>query len=465
MKKNINIMKTNKLLNIMLAVFAMIAITACVQDDDFSIPENLGTEENQKLNDLLSEINNGTVELKTIGEVKNLFNNGEADKIESEIAVKGYVSSSDRTGNFYKELFIQDSPSNPTNGLKIVLNQTDTYNQFNIGREVYIYLKDLYIGETNASTSNSQINVVTIGGKFDSFDNDVLEMTSNQIPDHMFRSNVTEEIVPVELNLSEITEAHVGLFVKLLDVQFPAALENQPYVDPTDDFDSLRAIESCGESATFNMETSSFANFSNNTIPTDGKGTISGIINTDYDSFDLVLNLNTIEDVVIDGLRCDPLFQDSFAQGNLDMWTTYSVTGAQEWYYNSFGNPSDSATMSGFSGSAIENEDWLISLPIDLSGVPSAFLEFQNVKRYSGDDIEVYFATDYNGGDPNTDGTWQALNPALDSDEGSWSSWVDSGVLDVSAAAGGNLFIAFKYVSTSSAASTWEIDNVKVSVE
>ena len=121
--------------------------------------------------------------------------------------------------------------------------------------------------------------------------------------------------------------------------------------------------------------------------------------------------------------------------------------------------------MSGFSGGAQTNEDWLISLPIDLSNTPSAFLTFQTVKRYSGNDIEVFYATDYNGGDPTTDGTWVALSPTLDTNTGSWSSWTDSGSLDLSAAAGGNVFIAFKYTSTSSAAATWEIDNVKVSAE
>ena len=59
-------------------------------------------------------------------------------------------------------------------------------------------------------------------------------------------------------------------------------------------------------------------------------------INKTYDGYDLVINLNSTEDVIMDGLRCDPLFQDSFTAGNLNNWTTYSVTGAQEWYYNTF---------------------------------------------------------------------------------------------------------------------------------
>ena len=189
-------MKTNKILAIILSMFFAIAITSCVEDDDFSVPNATGNEENAKLNDLLAKIDAGTVELQTIQQVRNNFVQYEAIQFESEIAVKGYVSSSDETGNFYKEFFIQDDPVNPTTTLKVVLNQADTYNQFNKGREVYIYLKGLYIGETNTGD-----DVVTIGGQYDDFDSDVLEMTSNQISNHLFRSSITETLVPVELNL------------------------------------------------------------------------------------------------------------------------------------------------------------------------------------------------------------------------------------------------------------------------
>jgi hypothetical protein len=295
-------MKTTKFLTLIFVLVATFAVTSCVQDDDYTVPSSLGNEENAGLVHLLNQIELGTVQLKTITEVRTLFDQYEAIQFESEIAVKGYVSSSDQTGNFYKEFFIQDDPTNPTATLKIVLNQVDTYNQFNMGREVFIYLKDLYIGETNTGD-----DVVTIGGQFDDFDNDILAITTNQIQDHLFRSDVTEMILPVELNVSEITESHIGMYVKLINVQFPINLTGQPYVDPTDDFDSQRSILSCDDSSVFPLESSSFANFSDITLPTDGKGSISGIINKTYNGYNLVINLNTIDDVEMNASnRCDP---------------------------------------------------------------------------------------------------------------------------------------------------------------
>ena len=109
MNINFEIMKTIKFKTFATAIIACFALVACVQDDDFTVPSSIGVEENENLNDLLSRIEAGEVQLITIEQLKAQFiSDDEATEIVSEIAVKGYVSSSDATGNFYKEFFIQD---------------------------------------------------------------------------------------------------------------------------------------------------------------------------------------------------------------------------------------------------------------------------------------------------------------------------------------------------------------------
>jgi hypothetical protein len=148
-------------------------MVGCIEDDEFEVPSSLGTEENQNLNDLLSRIDSGEVQLITIEQLKAQFeSDDEATELTSEIAVKGYVSSSDASGNFYKEFFIQNASENPTDAVKIALNQVDSYNQFNIGREVYIYLKDLFIGEVRGGDG-----VFTIGSSMNG-DGEVEEFTA-----------------------------------------------------------------------------------------------------------------------------------------------------------------------------------------------------------------------------------------------------------------------------------------------
>lgn len=49
-------MKTINFKNYLLALLTSVAIMSCVQDDDFSVPESVGTEENIALTDRKSVV-------------------------------------------------------------------------------------------------------------------------------------------------------------------------------------------------------------------------------------------------------------------------------------------------------------------------------------------------------------------------------------------------------------------------
>tara|TARA_B100000575_G_C23116082_1_gene645198 strand:- start:237 stop:1592 length:1356 start_codon:yes stop_codon:yes gene_type:complete len=450
-----------KLINkISIVSFITLFTFSCVQDDDYSVPQSIGQEENQKLVELLNQIENGSADLMTISEVKNLFVNGEVNEIESNLVVKGYVSSSDFSGNFYKEFYMQDEIENPTAGIKVAINQVDSYNQFNVGREVYIKLQGLSIGETNSGDG-----VIAIGGGGNAAGDEISEISENRASDCIFRSSNSFSLTPLALNLSEINDSHIGLYVSALSAQFSPGLDGLTYVDPDEDYDTQRDLESCVDSGTLKLETSAFSNFNDSMLPTDGSGTIAGIITRDYFGDNRVMMLNTKDDVNFDSSRCDPLFADDFSSNNLDNWTVFNVTGEQEWEITPYGNPAPSAKISGFSGGSNVNEDWLITSTINLSSLSTVTLNFQSVVRYNGPELEVYASSDYSGGDPSSDGNWTELSVILDTDNSSWSSWTDSGNIDLSSYAGGNLYIAFKYVSTGSASATYEIDNVLLTGE
>ena len=157
----------------------------------------------------------------------------------------------------------------------------------------------------------------------------------------------------------------------------------------------------------------------------------------------------------------EPIFKDGF-DGSWDNWTKVSVTGAQEWRLDTqFGNPGNCAVMSGFANSTNNvNEDWLISPEIDLSAVEGAVLTFQTASRFSGNPLEIKISSDYTTGDPNA-ATWTDLTATLDTNTASYV-WTNSGSIDISSFAGQNVYVAFKYTSTSSASTTWEVDNILI---
>ncbi len=150
---------------------------------------------------------------------------------------------------------------------------------------------------------------------------------------------------------------------------------------------------------------------------------------------------------------------------DLDVMQTQNVTGVdQEWVWTNYGNPPGSAKMNGYSGSAQENEDWLITPAIDLDGYSNTTLHFDHARNY-GDNtgLFVMVSNDYDGvSDPNASGTWNDITSQFTfPDPGSWS-FIDAGTVDISTYIGATTYIAFKYISTTASAATWEVDNITV---
>lgn len=459
-------MKTSKLLNILLAIIVSAAFFSCVEDDDFSVPESLGTEENLGLQNILSAISSNELTLISITDLKNLYN-GQATLIESDLVVKGYVTSSDKTGNFYKEFYMQDAPENPTAGIGVVLNQVDTYNQFNQGREVYIKLKGLYVG-LNSS------DVLTIGGQGDGNEVDVI--TANQIPDFIFRSSTTETLVPVTADPSDINNSHMGMLVALQNVQFPANLVGSTFVDAYDDFDTQYPLVSCGNGSELLMETSSFASFNQVPLPLNGRGSIAGVITRTFGGSNIVLVLNSTDDINFNENRCDPLFEESFntAIDNTDLdlpgWINYAEAGSVVWTEQVYSG-NGYAELNPYNSGDSSNIVWLITPGIDMDGQDGEILTFQTEHAYpdSGHDpLDVMISTDFDGTEAGiSTATWTSLDFVVSyiADYSTWFSFTNSGDIDLSSYTG-TAHIAFRYTGSDSANQnmTLHVENVIVKV-
>lgn len=62
--------------------------------------------------------------------------------ITDDIIISGIVVMDDREGNFYKKIAVQDT----TGGIEVLIDQNNLYNDFPVGRKIYIKCKGLYIG-------------------------------------------------------------------------------------------------------------------------------------------------------------------------------------------------------------------------------------------------------------------------------------------------------------------------------
>ncbi len=146
--------------------------------------------------------------------------------------------------------------------------------------------------------------------------------------------------------------------------------------------------------------------------------------------------------------------------GGLDDWTATSVVGDQVWAASSFGGV-EYAKMSGYSGAALANEDWLVSPEIDLSGETNLNFQINQAINYATNLnlLSILVSTDYSG--DVTTATWDpiALTTAPD---GTNFNFVLSENYDFSAYEGQVVNIAFKYESTDMEAATWEVDQMLV---
>lgn len=146
-------------------------------------------------------------------------------------------------------------------------------------------------------------------------------------------------------------------------------------------------------------------------------------------------------------------------------WYKYSVVGpGQIWNctatYGNNGTPG--VQINGYSGGNNANEDWLISPKLNLSAMSAAYLRFDEWKKYSGDELTVAISSDYPGyGDPTATGVnWIDLAiPMSASDTAVWKTYESN----ITSNASNPIYVAFKYISTTTSGYQMTLDNVLVS--
>ncbi|MCX8490530.1 MAG: choice-of-anchor J domain-containing protein, partial [Cyclobacteriaceae bacterium] len=136
------------------------------------------------------------------------------------------------------------------------------------------------------------------------------------------------------------------------------------------------------------------------------------------------------------------------------------------WGCTDFGrNATKGIRMTGFSGNAQLNEDWLISPVVSLNA--NANLSFYSQFSFAGPSLQLKISTNYSGnGDPMA-ATWTDLNgnfpaTAVPPNSTLLSDWTLSNV-DLSVYASQNVYVAFVYNSSTTAAARWSLDEIRFS--
>lgn len=375
---------------------------------------------------------------------------GTPTQYTSDDVIEAYVTSNDAGGNFYKSISFQSVPTATGTpiGFSVGVNKSMTFaDGFYPGRKVYIKLKGLFyanlygsmkIGGDNALTSLEPLDYQKF--LFPS----ATVLSEEDLVRHMTLANARLDVNQnTLLEIDGVQFANSSIGRTYFDIDSGGYATNQTIEDP-----NLGTLSIC--------RISQYAPFSVNKVPS-GKGSIRGVM-TKYNS-DYQYMVRSESDFKLTGARLVPALSEDFSNGII-AWNAVSVVGSQVWAPATFGNPAPCAVMSGYASGNKANEDWLISPVMDLSTYTTATLTFDSSYNYTGAPLQVLVSSNYTGtGNPNS-ATWTTLSPTLSS--GAFA-WANSGPVNISAFVGNNaVYVAFKYISTTSAASTWELDNVKV---
>ena len=386
-----------------------------------------------------------TATAKTVAEVKQLYiSNTKFNQITDNFYVKAKVTTSDETGNLYKYLYVEDA----TGGIRVNINKLNLYQdaRFKVGKNVIINLKNLYIGKYNGEFQLGQPNGLEIG-----------QVAEADVYKFFYDSNEpVTTVTATEKTIANLTTDDVGKWIKIKGLQFIDSDLSKTYVSGS--AATNRTLEDCSGNKII-LRTSNFASFATAQVD-EGKGDVYAILSIFNGTYQLWIPKQVNAD--LDGARCDGtvpseiIYWDAFDIG-LRNWTTVNVTGDQVWTISTTSG-NNYAKMTGYSSGNFANEDWLISPEINLNVYKSAYVNLDSDYNFTGDRLETYITTNYTGDVKTT--TWTALNIPLDQASG-WGFY-NSGNVSLNNYIGQKVRIAFKYKSTTSSASTWEIDNFKV---
>ena len=268
-------------------------LTGCVHDDKYDAPDLSGN-----CQDLTATI--------TLAAAKNLAQN---TTITTDAVIEGYVSSTDQSGNIYKTIYIQDDPTNPTQGFVLSVDAVSTYSSYPQGAKVYVKLKGLAMGTYGGVKQLGYMDNGTFG-----------RIPEKMVPTSILKSCTAKvTITPKVMTLADMKTAndqYIGCLVKVQNAEFDAKVLCSNFAP--DGYTVDRQINDPTTSATTRVvRNSNYASFANQKLPS-GKGDFIGILSKYNSTYQLFINnVSDLSDMTHfprkDAITADPCSIDATA--------------------------------------------------------------------------------------------------------------------------------------------------------
>lgn len=306
----------------------------------------------------------------------------------SDIIITGIVTTSDKHGNCYKYINIEDG----TGGIQIKINNTALYNKFKVGQRIYVKCSGLDLGDYRKLP---QLGI---------WANDAMQaIPSGKISNFFFCDGVPQPFEPQIVltsvpNANNIPDSWYNRLVKLETCHF---VEGGMATYCAPNTATSRDIEMI-DGTTITMRTSNYADFINEMLPT-GSGTVIGILTRYNNTVQIVIrDLNDVMDFVTPP-HTEDVFTVNYSTAFNDGWQR--ITSGSEWSVLA------NTSFTGFfiNSNNGSSDSWLISPTIDLTDAESPEIHFDHRIAGTGGStgMTLYYTNNYTG-DP-TSTSWTEL--------------------------------------------------------
>ncbi|WMX17342.1 DUF5689 domain-containing protein [Aureispira sp. CCB-E] len=197
------------------------------------------------------------------------------------------VIADDKSGNFYKQLVIQDS----TAGIRIDIDAFSIYNDFPIGRKVWIKCQGLFVWQDG--------DVVALIGSSNTNNSRIPQSTYRQF---IIGGAYNQPMTPKVKTLATLTSADYNTLIQLDNVEFADCFAGSSYAYASTQESKNADLTECASGGTVIVRNSGFADFANELMPT-GNGSIIAVFNSFNGTSQLFIrNPNDVSSMT--GTRC-----------------------------------------------------------------------------------------------------------------------------------------------------------------
>lgn len=436
----------------------------------------------------------------TIETLKSLHTvSGAYDVITDDIIISGIVTANDKSGNLYKQLFIQDS----TGAMQILIDGTNLYGSYPVGRRVFLKCRGLVLSDYRGTM---QIGVMANIAGVPSVEG-ILSINLNK---YLLGGSLNNEVVPFLVTPSDLgtnmQNRYINALVQMENFEFLPADTSKPYSD-TSAYKSTvnRTIKNCS-GGTILVRNSAYSNFAAVKLPK-GNGTITSIYTifksnpTSVNADKQLLIRDTSDIQFTNPVRCGGitpptgttlLFEDFETQVattafpynpiNVANWQNLAEVFTRVFDARTFSS-NKYAYLSAFGSNAPEVKTWLVTKGVNLNATTGETLTFETKQNFlltvtpGGQNVasalKVLVSTNYTGtGNPwDASVNWTDVTPTTLSPGSTTSNFpsnYSASTINLSTYSG-TVYVAFRYEgadptgTTNDKTSAWEIDNIRIS--